>query len=92
MGDGDELDLQRTDLDGLAVLDLAHVGLREQPGFLDAVAGEAEGECGTVDRQRIVTEIADAVVIASRYWMAPTWSSWPWVSTSAEMRCAFSRR
>ncbi len=57
MGDRDELDLQRTDLDGLAVGDLAHVGLREQPGFLDAVAGEAEGECGAVDRQGIVTKM-----------------------------------
>ena len=32
----------------------------------DAVAGEAEGECGAVDRQRIVTEIADAVAIAQQ--------------------------
>jgi hypothetical protein len=42
MGDRDELDQQRTDLDRFTIGDGAHVGLRHQPRFLDAVAGDPE--------------------------------------------------
>ncbi len=57
---------QRADVDRGAVGDLAHVGLGEQAGFLDAVAGEAEREGGAVDRQRLVAQVADAVVVTQQ--------------------------
>ncbi len=38
----------------------------EQPGLLDAVAGQAERQRGAVDRQRIVAEVADAVVVTQQ--------------------------
>ena len=52
VGDRDELDEQCADVDLLAVLDRAHVDLRHQAGFFDAVASEAERERRAVDRQR----------------------------------------
>ena len=66
VGDRDELDVERTDRDGLAVAGGDHVGLLRQAGFVDAVAGEPEREPRSVDRQRLVTQVADAVAVAQQ--------------------------
>ena len=66
MGDRDELDVERADLDDLAVDDGDHLGATEQPGFLDAVAGEAERQRAAVDRQRPIEQMADPVVVAQQ--------------------------
>ena len=54
--DGDELDVERTDLAALAVGDRDQLGVAEQPRLLDAVAGQAEGERRAVDREGQLAE------------------------------------
>ena len=67
-------------VDVSTVVDGDQLGATEQPGLLDAVAGEPERQRRAVDRQRPIEEVADPVVSRSRNWMPPTWSSWPWVA------------
>ena len=68
VGDRDELDVERTDLAALAVGDRDEVGVAEQPGLLDAVLGQPEGERRAVDRERQlaeqVREATDVVLVA----------------------------
>ena len=82
--DGDELDVEGADVPPVAVGDHDQLGLPEEPGFLDAVAGQAQRERGAVDRER--------EALAAGSCSAPTWSSWPWVATQPTMRSAFCRR
>ena len=51
-------------VDRLAVGDRTEVGALRQPGLVDPVAGQAQRELGAVDRQRIVAQVADPVVVA----------------------------
>ena len=68
VGDGDELDVERADHPPLAVLDDDQVGLAQQPGLLDAVAGQAERDRRAVDREaqfaQQVLQRADVVLVA----------------------------
>ena len=64
VGDRDELDVERADRDRLAVADRLHVGLLRETGLVDAVAGQAERQPRSVDRQRAVAQVADAVAVA----------------------------
>ena len=63
MGDRDELDEQRPDVDLLAVGDRPHVDPLHEPGLVDAVAGDPQRELGAVDRHRLVAEVADPVFV-----------------------------
>ena len=54
--DGDELAVERADHAPLAVVHGDHLGAPEHPGFLDAVAGEAERQRRPVDRERDVAQ------------------------------------
>ena len=83
VGHRDELDLARPDPAALPVAHGDQLGAVEQSGLLDAVPGQAEGECGAVDRERqLAQQVAEA----------PTWSSWPWVMIAPSTRSALSRR
>ena len=68
VGDGDELHVERADHAALAVGDRDELGAVEQPGLLDAVAGQAEGERRAVDRERQLAQqerqAADVVLVA----------------------------
>ncbi len=68
VGDGDELHVEGPDHPALAVDDRDELGPAEEPGLLDAVPGQAEGEGGAVDRERQlaqqVGEAADVVLVA----------------------------
>ena len=70
VGDGDELDVERTDHPPLAVLDDDQIGLAHQAGFFDAVAGQAERDRGSEDREaqfaQEVVQRADVVLVAVR--------------------------
>ena len=83
VGDGDELDLEGSDLASLPVDHLDELGPVGQAGLLDPVAGQPEGERGAVDGHRQVPEEKAR---------PPVWSSWPWVRTTASTASAFSRR
>ena len=50
VGDRDELDIERADLHPFVVGDDAELGVAEQAGLFDAVAGEAERHGRAVDR------------------------------------------
>ena len=66
--DRDELDVERADLAPLAVGDRDQLGAVEQPGLVDAVAGQAERERRAVDRERELAQqegqTADVVLVA----------------------------
>ena len=68
VGDGDELDVERPDHAPLAVVDDDQLGLAQQPGLLDAVAGQAERDRRAVDREaqlaQQVVQRADVVLVA----------------------------
>ena len=66
VGHRDELHDQGADLDTLTVGDDTHVRLGREAGLVDAVAGQAQRERRGVDRQGVVAQIADAVVIAEQ--------------------------
>ena len=68
----------------LAVGHRHELGAAEEPGLLDAVAGQAERQRRAVDRERAAPAAGSC--------SAPTWSSWPWVATQPTMRSACSRR
>jgi hypothetical protein len=56
MRDGDELDLEGTDLPALAVFDGDELRPVHQAGLFDAVAGETEGQLGTEDLCREIPQ------------------------------------
>ena len=61
VGHRDELDLARPDAPALAVAHRDQLGAVEQPGLLDAVAGQAERERRAVDRERqLAQQVAEA--------------------------------
>ncbi len=68
VGDRDELDIERPDHPALAVLADDQLGAAEQPGLLDAVAGQPEGHRGTEDRERQLAQHelqpADVIFVA----------------------------
>ena len=68
VGDGDELDVERADHAPLAVGDDDQLGLAQQPGLLDAVAGQAERDRRAEDREaqlaQQVVQRADVVLVA----------------------------
>ena len=84
VGDGDELDVERADLRRARRRRTAlRLGAPEQPGLLDAVAGEAERQRRAVDREADLAQqeldAADVVLVAVG-------------GDEASMRSAFSRR
>ena len=70
VGDRDELDLARPDAPALAVAHRDQLGAVEQPGLLDAVAGQAQRQRRAVDRERqLAQQVAEAphvVLVAVR--------------------------
>ena len=70
VGDGDELDVEGADAPTLTVGDRDHLGLPEQPGLLDAVAGQPERQRRAVDREADLAEQelqpADVVLVPVR--------------------------
>ena len=66
VGDRDELDRERADLDRFVVGHRDHVAATEQTGLLDPVASQPERERCAVDRERLVAQVADAVVVAQQ--------------------------
>ena len=83
VGDRDELDVERPDPAALAVEDGDQLGAVEQARLPRSGCGPARGS-GSTRRSGSSGRAAD------RH-RAPTWSSWPWVSTHASTRSAFSR-
>ena len=63
-----------------------------RPGLLDAVAGQPERERRAVDRQRVVAEVADAVVVAQQVLDAADVVLVAVGEHQRRMRLAFSRR
>ena len=70
VGHRDELDVERADLHPLVVGDDTQLGVAEEAGFLDAVAGEAERHRRAVDRHldlaQQVLQGADVILVAVR--------------------------
>ncbi len=56
VGDGDELDIEGSDLATLPVLDRDELGAVQDPGLVDAIAGDAEAEGRAVDGERQVPQ------------------------------------
>ena len=56
MGDRNELDVERTDLKTITIVDRNQVGLAEQSGLFDSVTSKSDRERRAVDREAQLTQ------------------------------------